>query len=64
MKLITIVAFFGISTHALAANPVPTAQIEEDFREQQPRLRGSDPDFFEALLLLENRNLATCTRNW
>ena len=64
MKLITIVALFGISTHALAANPVPIAQIEEEFLEQQPRLRGSDPDFFEALMLLERGNLATCTRNW
>ena len=64
MKLISIVALLGISTHALAAIPVPAAQIDEEFLEQQPRLQGSDPDFFEALMLLERKNLETCTRNW
>ncbi len=64
MKLITVVAILGISTHALAAIPVPAAQIDEEFLEQQPRLRGSDPDFFEDLMLRGRGNLETCTRNW
>ena len=65
MKLITIVALLlGISTHALATIPVPAAQIDEEFLEQQPRLRGSDPNFFEDIMLRGRGNLATCTTNW
>eukprot|EP00985_Skeletonema_marinoi_P026952 scaffold21362_cov122-Skeletonema_marinoi.AAC.4 len=64
MKLITIVALLGISTHALAAIPVPTAQVDEERLEQQPRLRGSDPDFFEEILMRgHDSSPATCTSN-
>eukprot|EP00984_Skeletonema_dohrnii_P004495 scaffold1593_cov154-Skeletonema_dohrnii-CCMP3373.AAC.12 len=62
MKLITIVALLGISTHALAAIPVPTAQVDEE-RLEQPRLRGFDPDFFEDLMM-RGHDLETCTSNW
>ncbi len=48
MNFISIVALLvGISSHALAAIPVPTTHVDEDILERQPRLRGFDPDFFE-----------------
>jgi hypothetical protein len=64
MKFITIVALLvGISSHALAAIPVPTVHVDEEILEQQPRLRGFDPDFFEDILL-DGSNPETCTKNW
>ena len=57
MKLITIVALLGISRHALAALG------NEDLEEQQPRLRGFDPDLFEDILL-SGSDPDTCTKNW
>jgi hypothetical protein len=65
MKFITIVALLGISSHALAAISVPTAHVNEEILEQQqqPRLRGFNPDFFEDILL-DGSNPETCTKNW
>jgi hypothetical protein len=48
MNFISIVALLvGISSHALAAIPVPTTHVDEDILERQPGLRGFDPDFYE-----------------